>query len=108
MSGLSWYPGRVSRLRGPRVPHIGWDLVKAVKPCELLNDDGYFYFMHSYAVINPGNEVPYSGITHYGGDNILSVLCDEGALTFGVQFHPEKSSRNGLGVLRRFIELTRK
>lgn len=108
LSGLSWYPGRVSRLRGPRVPHIGWDLVKAVKPCELLSDNGYFYFMHSYAVINPGSEIPYSGITHYGGDNILSVLCDERVVTFGVQFHPEKSSKNGLEVLRRFIEIARK
>ncbi|GAB6945874.1 imidazole glycerol phosphate synthase subunit HisH [Vulcanisaeta sp. JCM 16161] len=108
LSGLSWYPGWVSRLKGPRVPHIGWDLVKSVRPCEIISGDGYFYFMHSYAVVNPGNDLPYSGITHYGNDDILSVLCDERAMTFGVQFHPEKSSRNGLSVLRRFIEVTRK
>jgi len=108
LNGLSWYPGRVIRLRGPRVPHIGWDLVKLARPCEIINGDGYFYFMHSYAVVNPGSDLPYSGITRYGDDYILSALCDEKTLTFGVQFHPEKSSRNGLGVLRNFVKFIRK
>ncbi|WP_054844447.1 imidazole glycerol phosphate synthase subunit HisH [Vulcanisaeta souniana] len=97
LSGLSWYLGRVSRLGGPRVPHIGWDLVRSVRPCEILDGNGYFYFMHSYAVINPGNDLPYSGITRYGDGNILSVLCDKRSMTFGVQFHQKKRQETGIG-----------
>ncbi len=109
LGGLSWYSGRVNRLRGPRIPHIGWDLVRSVRPCEILSNDGYFYFMHSYAVINPSGDLPYSGITRYGDDYVLSVLCDERLVTFGVQFHPEKSGkRRGLEVLRHFIGLAHK
>ncbi|WP_069807432.1 imidazole glycerol phosphate synthase subunit HisH [Vulcanisaeta thermophila] len=108
LRGLSWYKSWVKRINGPRVPHIGWDLVRVVRPCPILTNDDYYYFMHSYAVINPGGEVPYSGITKYGNDQILSVLCDEDRLVFGVQFHPEKSSRAGLEVLRRFLSLSRK
>lgn len=106
--GLSWYPGRVVRIRGPRVPHISWDPVEVVKPCTLLDHGDYYYFMHSYSVMNPGDDIPYSAVTNYGGDRILSVLCDEDRSVYGTQFHPEKSSKAGLKLLSNFLNIARR
>lgn len=106
-NGLSWYRGWARRVRGPRTPHIGWDLVRLVRPCSLIEESGHYYFMHSYAVLDPSPDVPYAGLTNYGGW-VLSLLCDEGRLTYGTQFHPEKSGKGGLALLRRFLGVARK
>lgn len=108
LGGLAWYDGWVNAIKGPRVPHIGWDYVKLLQDCPIGVREGYYYFMHSYAVVNPKANKPFVGFTRYGSDLILSVLCDEDRLTFGTQFHPEKSGRLGLGVIRGFVELTRR
>ena len=106
LRGLGWYGARVRRLNHPRLPHIGWGRVKVVKPCSIIGADGYFYFMHSYAVLDYVN-LPYAGISRYGGEEFLSVLCDEKAATYGTQFHPEKSSRGGLIILSNFVKLAK-
>ncbi len=107
LGGLGWYDGWVNRIRGPRVPHIGWDYVKLNGECNLGVIGGYYYFMHSYAVVNPINEPPNIGFTRYGGSTILSVLCDEGKATYGTQFHPEKSGKLGLSILSGLINLAK-
>jgi len=107
LNGLGWYSDRVRRIEGPRIPHIGWDYVKVNNDCELDAVDGYYYFMHSYAVTNPTPNKPYIGVTKYGNTTILSILCDDDKLTYGTQFHPEKSSKLGLNILRSFINLAK-
>jgi glutamine amidotransferase len=63
--------------------------------------------MHSYAVTNPTPSKPYIGVTKYGNTTILSILCDDDKLTYGTQFHPEKSGKLGLNMLRSFISLAK-
>jgi glutamine amidotransferase len=108
LSGLGWYGEWVRRINGPRVPHIGWGYVKVNGECGLAPTQGYYYFMHSYAVTNPTPSKPYIGITKYGNSTILSILCDDDKLTYGTQFHPEKSSKLGLSILRSFISITKR
>ncbi len=108
LGGLGWYDGWVSRIRGPRVPHIGWDYVKLSGECNLGVFRGYYYFMHSYAVVNPINKPPNIGFTKYGDSTILSVLCDESSVTYGTQFHPEKSGKLGLSILSGLVNLVKR
>ena len=105
LNGLGWYGDRVRRIEGPRIPHIGWDYVRINGDCGLKPIEGYYYFMHSYAVTNPTPNKPYIGITRYGNSTILSILCDDSRLTYGTQFHPEKSGKLGLNILRSFLNL---
>ena len=93
-------PGRV-------IPHMGWNLVKLPEDMDLfagLGEEKYFYFAHSfYADVADGQaKIAY---TDYGFDMPASV---QKANIYGVQFHPEKSSKGGLKVLRNFAEICEK
>ncbi len=106
-AGLGWIPGTVERIRGDdpavRVPHIGWDDVHSVNGGRLyagLNDGQTFYFVHSY-VFHPNDSSVISGTCSYGGDFAASV---EMANIWATQYHPEKSQKAGLAVLRNFAE----
>ncbi|WP_422445245.1 imidazole glycerol phosphate synthase subunit HisH [Thermoanaerobacterium sp. DL9XJH110] len=88
-----------------KVPHIGWNGVKKVKNSQLLSgipDNTDFYFVHSY-YCDPEEDVA-TGITDYGAP---FVSCVEKENIYGVQFHPEKSSRFGLQILKNFGEMSR-
>lgn len=83
-----------------RVPHMGWNSLKRLKPCELLDgieEDSEFYFVHSYYP-NPKPDYVIA-TTHYGG-TFCSIHGAPGL--WAVQFHPEKSGRPGLALLRNF------
>jgi glutamine amidotransferase len=103
--GLHLVPGRVRRLqpqRGERVPHVGWNEV-AQRGRHSLFDDipdrADFYFVHSYHFdAAPGAEVVAS--TPYCGEFVAVVRKEN---VWGTQFHPEKSSRLGLRLLRNFL-----
>ena len=106
--GLGLLPGSVERLgvagEGVRVPHMGWNDVDVVAPhplFEQLPDPPTFYFAHSYvfraaepsvtlATFDSGGRHPAA----VGRDNVL-----------GVQFHPEKSQRDGLRLLSNFASM---
>ncbi len=103
---LGLVPGKTVRFR-PRdntlkIPHIGWNEVRAVNPHPLL--DGVktgdeFYFDHSFYP-KPDDENNIYAVTDYGGD----FCCALGYKNlFAVQFHLEKSGRLGLEMLARFI-----
>ena len=82
-----------------RIPHMGWNKVAVEKPGLLPDDpEQRFYFVHSYAMVcdHPGDIV---ATTRYGTSFVSAI--ERGAVA-GVQFHPEKSHRFGLEVLRRF------
>ena len=102
---LGLMPARAARLPqrdGLPVPHMGWNQVQARASSPLLDGLGeapYLYFVHSFAV-PPG---PWTvATTDYGGDFSAVVQRDN---FFGVQFHPERSSRAGARLLANFLEL---
>jgi glutamine amidotransferase len=104
-AGLDLIPGTVERLRpeGLRVPHVGWnDLEVRRRDDPLLRDLGpepTFYFLHSYE-FRPNDPGAVTGVTDYGGPITATVAAGN---VFGAQFHPEKSSDDGLTLLRGFL-----
>ena len=87
---------------GLRVPHVGWNNVKPVKESILFKGvpgDKLFYFTHSYHVVCR-DEGDVAAVTDYGGDFTSAVEKDN---VYGVQFHPEKSHFEGMGVIRNFV-----
>jgi len=105
IAGLDLLPGEVKRLpAGLKVPHIGWNQVHLRQEGNLFHgipEGTNFYFVHSYYV-DPRDTGIVTGMTEYGVKFTASVQCGN---LFGVQFHPEKSSRWGLKVLKNFGEL---
>jgi len=97
--GLGWISGTVSHLTpgdpGVKVPHMGWNDV-VPKRAHPLIEPGEAYFLHSYG---------------FDGDDVIAATDHGGVVTaaigrdnmLGVQFHPEKSQRYGLELLRRFL-----
>ena len=105
-TGLGWIPGVVDRLVVPdalRVPHIGWNDTRFVKPDALFTGLGAaaaFYFIHSFVLV-PEDPAVVTGVCDYGVDFVASVRRDNICAT---QFHPEKSHKAGLAVLRNWAE----
>jgi glutamine amidotransferase len=103
--GLGWIGGNVRRLQPPsalRVPHIGWDDIRIRTRAPLfegLPQNPSFYFVHSYYL--DAEPAHVSATCDYGAPFPVSVQKDN---IFGVQFHPEKSQKNGTMVLKNFLE----
>lgn len=103
--GLGLIDGEV-KLMTPEnlsIPHIGWNKLVINKDCPLLSglgDDEYVYFVHSYAAECSDNDV--AAYCEYG--NKVTALVNRGTV-YGAQFHPEKSGKTGLKILRNFAEL---
>ena len=103
-AGLGILPGTVTRLRSPRLPHIGWNLVTFERDGALtegLGDAAAFYHVHSFAC-RPSDATDVVGTSEYG-ERFVSIV--ERGNVMAAQFHPEKSSRDGLRMLRNFAEL---
>lgn len=104
-SGLSLIPGHVKQVPVRdelRLPHIGWNGVSVVRREPLfrdIHDGGAFYFVHSYRFECGAEHV--AGTTDYGSSITAAVQKDR---IFGVQFHPERSQRKGLRLLRNFVD----
>tara|TARA_B100001094_G_scaffold327982_1_gene387407 strand:- start:1905 stop:2561 length:657 start_codon:yes stop_codon:yes gene_type:complete len=85
-----------------KVPHMGWNKVKQIRDHPLwkdVPDNSRFYFVHSYYV-HTSDKIKITGTTSYGNE-IISCLA-EGNI-FATQFHPEKSQKVGLTLLRNFL-----
>lgn len=106
--GLDLLKGRVVRFQsGLKVPHMGWNTVKLVKKPPIFNDiddNSYFYFVHSFYV-KPDNKEVVSGTTDYGITFTSMVWKDN---IIATQFHPEKSQQIGLKILKNFGEFIKK
>ncbi|HEY6887783.1 MAG TPA: imidazole glycerol phosphate synthase subunit HisH [Solirubrobacter sp.] len=103
-TGLGILPGTVTRLESPRLPHIGWNLVTFERPSALtegLGDAAAFYHVHSFAC-RPSDASDVVGTSEYG-ERFVSIV--ERGNVMASQFHPEKSSRDGLRMLRNFAEV---
>lgn len=106
--GLGIFTGKVRRIPpGLRVPHMGWNQLEIKKPGTILAgipDGAAFYFVHSYYVTSGSRDIVIAE-TEYG-IKFASVVGRGN--TFGVQFHPEKSSTLGLRILQNFGRLVEK
>lgn len=102
VAGLGWIPGNVRQFTGPlRVPQIGWNSVKVVRPHPLVEgfpDAGYCYFVNSYFA-TPSNPDHVIATTSYGED-FCSIMAHENIVA--TQFHAEKSGEIGLNLLTNF------
>jgi glutamine amidotransferase len=102
---LGLLPGRVKLLPGDglKVPHMGWNTVRRVGDHPLfegIEDDSYFYFVHSYYA-EPADPEVVVGRTEYGVDFASMVAVGNLVAT---QFHPEKSGPAGLRMYDNFIK----
>lgn len=103
--GLGILPGVVRRFDAAKVdkiPQIGWNQVKQVRSevplFRGIPDESYFYFVHSYFAERSSDDL-VAGTTEYGRV-YTSAVCRENLMA--VQFHPEKSQRMGLQMLKNF------
>ncbi len=103
--GLGLVKGNVVPLPTDEVvPHMGWNLVGLPEEMDLFSDLGpakHFYFAHSYYA-QVGDEQAKVAHTDYGFALPASVQKDN---IYGVQFHPEKSGKQGLKVLQNFYDI---
>ncbi|OAI55639.1 imidazole glycerol phosphate synthase subunit HisH [Planctomyces sp. SCGC AG-212-M04] len=106
--GLGLIPGEVVRFPsqpGLKIPHMGWNSLNIRKPNPLLEDAGAnpsVYFVHSYFV-KPKDPSVIATTTDHGVE--FCSMVSRGNL-FATQFHPEKSQRQGLNLLKNFATLT--
>jgi imidazole glycerol-phosphate synthase subunit HisH len=105
--GLGWLRARVIRLKVPdgarlKIPHMGWNRIETARPDPLLAnlpDQRRFYFVHSYHVACE-DESDVVAVTRHGVP-FTSVVGR--ANIWGTQFHPEKSHKFGLALIRNFV-----
>lgn len=101
--GLGLIPGRVTRLWARRVPHMGWNDVCWSDPRDPLRGPGGLelgYFANGYAC-RPQDGSCVAAWCEHDGDEFPAVV--RRARTVGVQFHPEKSGRQGLALVGAFL-----
>jgi imidazole glycerol-phosphate synthase subunit HisH len=110
LAGLGLIPGRTHRFSftggqtSLKIPHMGWNQVSTIKQHPLavnLGADARFYFVHSY-YFQCDDPADALFKTHYGYDFASGVQRGN---VMGVQFHPEKSHRFGMQLLKNFIGL---
>ena len=106
-AGFGLLKGDVVRLpEGVKVPQMGWNELTVQSDTDLLTgiDDGdFFYFVHSYYCV-PRDQQIIVATTDYGVDMAAVVEKDN---VHAVQFHPEKSSRKGLLILKNFVRMVK-
>ncbi len=108
VEGLGILKGEILRIpdrEDLKVPHIGWNSLKLQNQGRLfagLEEEPYVYFVHSYYLKAADPQI-VKAVTEYGVRIDASV---ESGNVFACQFHPEKSSRTGLAILKNFAELS--
>ncbi len=106
--GLGVIPGEVVRFRVPpdhKVPHMGWNQLEVCHRPPILDGiagGAHFYFVHSYYVA-PRDDAVVATTTSYAEPFCSSIWRDN---LYATQFHPEKSQKDGLRLLKNFAELT--
>ena len=113
VEGLGQWPGAVTRLEAPRLPHMGWSPVHAASGSALLAglDAQRFYFVHSYGCLtDPSQHLgdgmhfrkPLVSWAHHGSDFVAAV--ENGPLC-ATQFHPEKSGEAGAALFKNWLSI---
>ena len=106
VEGLGILKGEILRIPdcpGLKIPHMGWNSLKIKPEAKLFKglEDPYVYFVHSY-YLKAADESIVAATTEYS--TIIHASVQSGNV-FACQFHPEKSSRVGLQILRNFAEI---
>ncbi|MDD6798112.1 MAG: imidazole glycerol phosphate synthase subunit HisH [Clostridia bacterium] len=107
VKGLGLLPGKILRIpdcEGLKIPHMGWNSLDIKENQPLFKgvpNQSYVYFVHSY-YLKADNEEDVAATTEYSTHIHASVAHGN---IFACQFHPEKSGRVGLKILKNFIEL---
>ena len=106
--GLGWIPGKVSKIDNQngkyKLPHIGWnqiDILKNNKIFKNIKNNSHMYFVHSYEFI-PEDKNVILATTNYSSKIVCAVEKEN---IIGTQFHPEKSDKLGLQIIKSFINL---
>lgn len=105
-AGLGLIPGTVELMHPADdlvIPHIGWNALEKNEPCALIdgvNEGDYVYFVHSFAAVTDSKNV--AAYCDYGMK--VPALVTSGKV-YGCQFHPEKSGKTGLTILKNFCEI---
>jgi len=106
--GLGLISGDIVKLPdGVKIPQMGWNTIEIVRPHPLLEGVGnnsYAYFVHSY-VPQPSEHGVIVATTEYGV-KFPSVIAKQNL--FATQFHPEKSGKTGLVILRNFVKIVKR
>lgn len=104
ITGLNFFPERVARFPAThKVPHMGWnqlDLRRETKLLRGIQRGDFVYFAHSYAVAAGQKYV--AAVCQY---SLTFAAVIENNNLYGVQFHPEKSQKVGMQILKNFVEL---
>lgn len=105
-TGLGWVNGKTIKFdetKVPIIPHMGWSDVKFKQdnPLGVDIDEPRFYFAHSYH-FKFEDEQQVTGTTEFG---YPFACCFQSGNVYGVQFHPEKSHRFGMGFFTNFLKL---
>lgn len=105
LPGLGWIPGTTLRFRPThpslKIPHMGWNRARPTRTDSLFRDaeeDARYYFVHSYRVVCTDDCDVLAWTEH--GEEFPSAI--QRGNIYGTQFHPEKSHRFGLRILRNF------
>ena len=106
--GLGWIPGKVSKIDNKngkyKLPHIGWNEIEFMKNSKIFNgieNKSHMYFVHSYEFI-PEDKSVISATVDYSTKVVCSIEKEN---LFGTQFHPEKSDKLGLQIIKNFVNL---
>jgi glutamine amidotransferase len=106
VNGLGLMRGKVGRIAGRKVPHMGWNSLDIARESHILagiRKGDYFYFVHSYAAL-PEEDVTVA-TCEYAGQSLTSVVGRDNV--HACQFHPEKSGTLGLRIVRNFVAMSR-
>lgn len=104
VQGLGIFKGKILRFKKGKIPQIGWNQLKIQREARIfkgIENDSFVYFMHSFYA-NPLDKKIIVATTNYGKDFCSAI---EFKNIFGVQFHPEKSGKAGLKILKNFIKI---
>ena len=97
--GLSIFKGGVVKFRTKKVPQIGWNSVES-RDAEAVQP-GHYYFINSFHV-RPSDETLIAATATYMNEDFVAALRRDNVIA--VQFHPEKSAKAGLDLLRRWAQ----
>ncbi len=110
IKGLGWFDAKVKKFdfsedcKNLKIPHMGWNNLILKKKSKLISDENIkarYYFVHSY-YFSPNESKDILAMTEYGPE--FACAIEKGNL-FGVQFHPEKSHKYGMKILKNFSNI---
>ena len=106
--GLGWISGKVTKINNQngkyKLPHIGWKQINILKESKIfkdIKDKSHMYFVHSYEFL-PADKNFIAATTDYSSNHVCAIEKEN---IFGTQFHPEKSDKLGLQIIKNFINL---